>query len=209
MVLGVLSLVLVFIPGLGILLAVLAVIFAGVALAKSGGKGMAIAGVSTGSLGFIIGVIGIAAAGSAHVSSPTKSSAAPTPSSVSTASVAPVSPASSAVPVAPVAPAPSSVSAASVAPAAPPSPAAPAGPLTEFGPGTYEVGIDIKTGTHKTSGPDKSDIYPSCYWARNKDASGSFESIIANDNIGGPGTVTLKKGEVFEASGSCTWKFAR
>jgi hypothetical protein len=85
---------------------------------------------------------------------------------------------------------------------------APAGPLTQFSAGTFEVGTDIKAGKYKTTGPDKSGSWPSCYWARNKDSSGSFESIIANDNIEGPGTVTVNAGEVFQASGSCVWQLA-
>jgi hypothetical protein len=93
-------------------------------------------------------------------------------------------------------------------PAEVPAPAAATGPRAEFGSGTYEVSIDIKAGKYKTSGPDTSSLVPSCYWARNKDSSGSFNSIIANGNIEGPGTVTVKKGELFEVSGSCIWKLA-
>jgi hypothetical protein len=31
-----------------------------------------------------------------------------------------------------------------------------------------------------------------CYWARLRDTSGELSSIIANNNIGGPTTVTIK-----------------
>ncbi|WP_285745062.1 hypothetical protein [Lentzea sp. NBRC 105346] len=83
-----------------------------------------------------------------------------------------------------------------------------AGTRTEFGAGTYEVGTDIKAGKYKTSGPDGSGWVRSCYWARNKDSSGSFDAIIANDNIEGPGTLTVNSGEVLQLSGSCVWKLA-
>lgn len=74
-----------------------------------------------------------------------------------------------------------------------------------FGPGVYLVGEDVEAGSYKTDGPSTSDILDSCYWARNSDDSGEFDSIIANDNITGPSRVTLAKGEVFETSGECEW----
>jgi hypothetical protein len=77
------------------------------------------------------------------------------------------------------------------------------GPQTAFsGDGQYLVGEDIKPGTYKTAGADGS----SCYWARLKNASGEFTSIIANDNIQGQTRVALKKGEFFETSGCQDWK---
>lgn len=74
-----------------------------------------------------------------------------------------------------------------------------------FGDGVYLVGTDVAAGSYKTEGPDSSDILDSCYWSRNKDDSGELDSIIANDNITGPGRVTLNTGEIFEASGDCVW----
>jgi hypothetical protein len=89
--------------------------------------------------------------------------------------------------------------------AAPAQAPKPSGPLTQFGDGTYEVGKDVAPGRYKTPGPDKNDSWPMCYWARRKDDSGGFGSIIASDNIQGQGSVTIRAGEFFEASGGCAW----
>lgn len=85
------------------------------------------------------------------------------------------------------------------------APPAQSGPLTTFSDGTYEVGVDIEPGRYKTAGPDKSDLLPMCYWERAKDDSGTFRSIIANDNLQGPGSVSVKQGEFLKVSGGCTW----
>lgn len=85
------------------------------------------------------------------------------------------------------------------------APPAPAGPATTVGNGTYEVGVDLEPGRYKTAGPSQSSIVPMCYWARHKDDSGEFRSIIANDNLQGPGSLTVKAGEFVEFSGDCTW----
>lgn len=85
-----------------------------------------------------------------------------------------------------------------------PKKAAPAGPATIFsGEGEYLVGEDIKPGTYRTAGPD--DEF-GCYWERAKDASGEFGSIIANNNLEGPGRVTLNKGEYFKTNRCKEWK---
>lgn len=81
------------------------------------------------------------------------------------------------------------------------APPAPAGPAATMGSGTYQVGVDIQPGQYKTDGPK--DL--PCYWARRKDDSGAFESIIANGNLDGPGSVTINQGEFIELSGDCTW----
>ncbi|WP_455360488.1 hypothetical protein [Streptomyces sp. SYSU K21746] len=79
-----------------------------------------------------------------------------------------------------------------------------AGPAASFaGDGQYLVGEDIKPGTYKTAGADGSF---GCYWARLKDASGEFDAIIANNNLKGPGRVTLRKGEYFETNRCQEWK---
>jgi hypothetical protein len=70
------------------------------------------------------------------------------------------------------------------------------------GAGTYLVGKDIPAGTYTTPGPDASDM---CYWQRSKDSSGEVESIIANDDVTGPGRVTIKAGETVDFSGGCEW----
>ncbi|MFF1604237.1 hypothetical protein ACFVYV_43650 [Streptomyces mirabilis] len=78
------------------------------------------------------------------------------------------------------------------------------GPATTFsGEGEYLVGDDIKAGTYKTSGPEEEF---GCYWERAKDASGEFGSIIANNNLEGPGRVTLNNGEYFKTNRCQEWK---
>ncbi|MFJ3086032.1 hypothetical protein [Streptomyces sp. NPDC086838] len=78
------------------------------------------------------------------------------------------------------------------------------GPATSFsGDGEYLVGEDIQAGTYKTSGAEGSF---GCYWERAKDASGEFGSIIANNNLDGPGRVTLNKGEYFKTNRCAEWK---
>ena len=67
---------------------------------------------------------------------------------------------------------------------------APAQPEGAFGPGTYEVGVDIEPGKYKTAGGG---TLGSCYWARLKDTNGELDSIIANGNAQGPTTVTISK----------------
>ncbi|MFC9910179.1 hypothetical protein [Streptomyces sp. NPDC127197] len=77
------------------------------------------------------------------------------------------------------------------------------GPATSFsGEGEYLVGEDIKPGTYKTAGPE--DEW-GCYWERAKDASGEFDSIIANNNLNGPGRVTLNNGEYFKTNRCQEW----
>ncbi|WP_225850626.1 hypothetical protein [Streptomyces sp. HPF1205] len=69
------------------------------------------------------------------------------------------------------------------------------------GDGEYLVGQDMKPGTYKTSGPADG----LCYWERDKDSSGEFDSIIANGTPTGTGRVTVKKGEVFKTQGCEDW----
>jgi hypothetical protein len=71
------------------------------------------------------------------------------------------------------------------------------------GDGEYNVGTDMQPGTYRTKGP--ADGTPECYWERDKDSSGSFNSIIANDNLAGSGLVTVAKGEIFKSQGCQTW----
>ncbi|TWG06952.1 hypothetical protein FHX80_115452 [Streptomyces brevispora] len=78
------------------------------------------------------------------------------------------------------------------------------GPATVFdGDGEYLVGEDIQAGTYRTAGADGSF---GCYWERAKNASGEFDSIIANNNLKGPGRVTLNKGEYFKTNRCQEWK---
>lgn len=82
----------------------------------------------------------------------------------------------------------------------------PPGPAAEMSTGTYQVGVDVAPGRYKTPGPGSADIMDMCYWARHSDDSGSFESILANGNLQGPGSVTVNKGEFVELMGACVWK---
>jgi hypothetical protein len=78
------------------------------------------------------------------------------------------------------------------------------GPATSFsGEGEYVVGEDIKAGTYKTTGPDGGF---GCYWERARNASGEFDAIIANNNLDGPGRVTLNNGEYFKTNRCQEWK---
>ena len=77
-----------------------------------------------------------------------------------------------------------------------PTPAAPAGPATSFTAGVYEVGKDVKAGTYTCV----ADQTIAGYWQRSKDASGEFDSIIANGSVakGTQAIVTVKSGEFFK-----------
>lgn len=85
----------------------------------------------------------------------------------------------------------------------PPAPAATPDLSSGFGAGTYDVGTDpgeIAPGTYRTSGASW------CYWARLKDTTGDFSSIIANGNANGSTSVTIKSGDgAFQVSGTCTF----
>ncbi|MFD7447148.1 hypothetical protein [Streptomyces sp. NPDC059909] len=84
-------------------------------------------------------------------------------------------------------------------------------------PGTYEItentpdyedmtkALDdeyLAPGTYKTKGPSGA---AGCYWARMSDATGSDDSIIANDYITGSGLVELKEGDFFKTTGCKPW----
>ncbi|MFD5549793.1 hypothetical protein ACFWJQ_24080 [Streptomyces goshikiensis] len=89
-----------------------------------------------------------------------------------------------------------------------PEPTAKPGPATSFkGDGQYPVGEDIEAATYMTAGPADS-LFPNCYWARHKDASGEFSSIVANGNVQGQTRVTVRKGEYLEVKGCLPWKKA-
>lgn len=77
---------------------------------------------------------------------------------------------------------------------------------TTIGNGIHLVGDDIPAGSYRTDGPDEDDIMPMCYWARLSGTSGEFEEIIANDNLEGPGVMTVDESDVaLELSGGCDW----
>jgi hypothetical protein len=85
------------------------------------------------------------------------------------------------------------------------APPPPTGPVTSFGAGTYAVSTDIVPGTYSSSGPDGSN-FTGCYWARLKDTTGDFESIIANNIDKGPTVVTISASDgAFKTQGCSTW----
>ncbi|MGW0663184.1 hypothetical protein [Streptodolium elevatio] len=94
------------------------------------------------------------------------------------------------------------MTATTVAASAPPAASGPARSVQ--GEGQYLVGEEMEAGTYKTAGP-AGGVFPNCYWARLKDASGEFGAIIANGNVQGPTRVTVRKGEYFETNGCHTW----
>lgn len=77
----------------------------------------------------------------------------------------------------------------------------PAGPKTQVTNGTFHVGEDIVAGRWKTDGPTGD----SCYWERERNDSGDFSAIIANDNISGPTSITVNAGEFVKFDGGCSW----
>lgn len=86
-------------------------------------------------------------------------------------------------------------------PAAPPSSASAGIP----GDGTFAVGTDIKPGTYRTAGPTPSGA-ANCYWERDKDLSGTLDSIIANADTVGPAIVQILPTDVaFKTSGCQPW----
>jgi hypothetical protein len=76
----------------------------------------------------------------------------------------------------------------------------PSGPLAEFGDGLFLIGVDVQPGTYKTDGPDGSNS-GGCYWSRT-DTRGT---VIQNDVINEPGSVTVKKGERMDSAGCLPW----
>jgi hypothetical protein len=101
-------------------------------------------------------------------------------------------------PYTPSAPAPATA-------AAPTTPRAPAGSTTTVGDGIHQVGTDIPAGRYKTPGPDPTDFYPHCSFAKMKDDSGNLMSTTAFESVDGPGTVSLMADEFVKFSGGCTW----
>ncbi len=80
------------------------------------------------------------------------------------------------------------------------------GPATSFkGEGVYRVGVDIAPGTYRTPGPAAGE--PLCYWERQSGFGGGFDAIIANENLQGPGVVTIAPTDKgFKTSGCQRWE---
>jgi hypothetical protein len=180
LVLGIVGVVLSWVPVLGGILAVLAVVFGGLGYARARqgqatNQGMTIAGLVLGVIAFVIQVIVFAAVGSA---------ANQLDKELNSASATPLVPNAVA-----------------------PAPVAPAGPLTTVPSGTYTIGTapgEVVPGTYRTAGSTVSSL--PCYWAREKDTSGEFDSIIANGTPTGSTTVTIKASDgAFETMGCEAW----
>lgn len=73
--------------------------------------------------------------------------------------------------------------------------------------GMLMVGVDVAPGTYKSAG--STDDGSGCYWERTKDATGSVETIIANENPEGQAVVTIAAGDGFFKTVDCQdWKKA-
>lgn len=81
-----------------------------------------------------------------------------------------------------------------------PAPAVPASPASSVSDGTYEVGVDMVSGSYKGDCPTYA------YWARLKHNDGLLGDIIANNIVTAPGKMqfTARKGEYVEVRG-CTF----
>lgn len=66
----------------------------------------------------------------------------------------------------------------------------------QFGAGVHVVGRTVEPGTYSTNGGEN------CYYSW-KSGTGSDASIIDNNIVDGPATVTLNEGDVFETSSRC------
>ncbi|MDN5906214.1 MAG: hypothetical protein L0H86_11410 [Micrococcaceae bacterium] len=64
------------------------------------------------------------------------------------------------------------------------------------GPGLYEVGVDVKAGKYKTSGPDGTNPV-GCYYAW-MSSSEADADIVDNNIVSGQAVVTLRNGQFFE-----------
>lgn len=65
-----------------------------------------------------------------------------------------------------------------------------------IGPGLYEVGVDVKAGKYKTTGPDGTNSV-GCYYAW-MSSSESDADIVDNNIVKGQAVVTLRNGQFFE-----------
>ncbi|MCX4778847.1 hypothetical protein [Streptomyces sp. NBC_01264] len=73
--------------------------------------------------------------------------------------------------------------------------------------GMLKVGVDIAPGTYKSAGSTEDGS--GCYWERTKDATGSLDTIIANENPEGQAVVTIAAKDGFFKTVDCQdWKKA-
>jgi hypothetical protein len=82
----------------------------------------------------------------------------------------------------------------------PTPPTTPPPTIPGFDDGTFLIGSDVQPGRYIATQLE------SCYWARLKDASGSLDAIIANDNATGQAIVDIAPTDaLFESSGCGRW----
>jgi hypothetical protein len=75
-----------------------------------------------------------------------------------------------------------------------------ASPTAPFGDGDFLVGSEVSPGIWRSTGGS------TCYWERRSAFSGDFNDIIANDNQGPSGTVSIAPTDVGFSSSRCgTW----
>jgi hypothetical protein len=209
LVLGIVGFVLCWVPGLGFLVGISAIIFSAIALSKAARKGKPITGLALGIVTVLVNAIVTASLGG---SSPpeaapvqdAKTSAAPVQDAKTSA--APVQDAKTSA--APVVTAPKEVATVepapvvtTKAPAAPPveakPPAEPA-VATSFGDGSYEVGVDVAPGKYKSTGATEG-LFEFCS-VSTKNSKGDtvdWETANANEQV----LITIKRGQTVEASG--------
>ncbi|MCY0934727.1 hypothetical protein [Streptomyces sp. H34-S4] len=73
--------------------------------------------------------------------------------------------------------------------------------------GMLKVGVDIAPGTYKSAGSTEDGT--GCYWERTKDATGSIDTTIANENPEGQAIVTIEAEDGFFKTVDCQdWKKA-
>ena len=73
-------------------------------------------------------------------------------------------------------------------------------PRTEFGDGTWRIGIDVQPGTYFSEASDD------CYWQRLAGLSGSSSEILANDNTDARAVVEILPSDVgFDSSRCGEW----
>lgn len=177
LVLGIVGTVFSWVPVLGLILAVLAVVFGALGYSRAckgqaTNSGTAIAGLVLGVIAFVIQIVVFAAVGSAANQVNKDLHTLPVPF-----------PPSAAAPARPVQ----------------------SGPLSSFGDGTYVVGKEVVPSSYKTMGSTINGL--PCYWARLKDTSGDFNAIIANGATTGQTTVTINPRDgAFQTTGCNTWQ---
>lgn len=70
------------------------------------------------------------------------------------------------------------------------------------GEGTFPVGAELRPGSYRTDGPADAAV-PTCYWARERDLSGSPSATVASGSVGGPTTVTIGPADAAFTSRGC------